>query len=75
MREVISLHVGQCGNQVGTEFWRQARPLTPLALMSTSQRCCEQQLHMSVPRDLVTSAFPFVASGQSLTIGSVHTHV
>ena len=24
-REVVSLHVGQCGNQVGTEFWRQVR--------------------------------------------------
>ena len=22
-REIISLHVGQCGNQLGTEFWRQ----------------------------------------------------
>lgn len=23
MREIITLQVGQCGNQVGTEFWRQ----------------------------------------------------
>jgi tubulin gamma len=22
-REVITLQVGQCGNQIGTEFWKQ----------------------------------------------------
>ena len=22
-REIITLQVGQCGNQVGTEFWKQ----------------------------------------------------
>ena len=22
-REVISLHVGQCGNQIGSEFWKR----------------------------------------------------
>jgi tubulin gamma len=22
-REIITLQVGQCGNQIGTEFWRQ----------------------------------------------------
>ena len=21
MREIVSLHIGQCGNQVGTKFW------------------------------------------------------
>jgi hypothetical protein len=25
-REIISLQVGQCGNQVGSEFWRKVRP-------------------------------------------------
>jgi len=25
-REIITLQVGQCGNQIGSEFWRQARP-------------------------------------------------
>ena len=23
LREVISLHVGQCGNQIGSEFWKR----------------------------------------------------
>ena len=23
--EIITLQVGQCGNQIGSEFWRQAR--------------------------------------------------
>ena len=26
-REIITLQVGQCGNQVGTEFWKQARQM------------------------------------------------
>jgi hypothetical protein len=24
-REIINLQVGQCGNQVGSEFWRKVR--------------------------------------------------
>lgn len=24
-REIISLQVGQCGNQVGSEFWKKVR--------------------------------------------------
>lgn len=24
-REVVSLHVGQCGNQIGSEFWKRVR--------------------------------------------------
>jgi hypothetical protein len=24
-REIITLQVGQCGNQIGSEFWRQVR--------------------------------------------------
>lgn len=25
MREIVTLQVGQCGNQLGTEFWRKVR--------------------------------------------------
>ena len=24
-REIVCLHVGQCGNQIGSEFWKRVR--------------------------------------------------
>ena len=29
-REIITLQVGQCGNQIGSEFWKKVRALAVL---------------------------------------------
>lgn len=33
-REIITLQVGQCGNQIGSEFWKKARshPLSAVVI-------------------------------------------
>lgn len=51
-REIITLQVGQCGNQIGSEFWRQVRGvavLPPLnwalsVLTPTATHCGVSQL-------------------------------
>ncbi len=30
-REIVTLHVGQAGNQIGTEFWKTVRVVLALA--------------------------------------------
>lgn len=38
-REIITLQVGQCGNQIGTEFWKKVRLLTSLARTAMLGNC------------------------------------
>ena len=33
-REIITLQVGQCGNQIGSEFWKKVGEKTVLKLVS-----------------------------------------
>lgn len=32
-REIITIQIGQCGNQVGTEFWSQVRSLLTICII------------------------------------------
>ena len=38
-REIITLQVGQCGNQVGSEFWRKVSHDCECRLLNSGQRC------------------------------------
>lgn len=47
-REIISLQVGQCGNQVGAEFWRKVRAAGPgraVRAPRAARRCAPPALH------------------------------
>lgn len=45
-REIITIQIGQCGNQVGTEFWSQVRSLRMICIMLSCyhQLCREHDI-------------------------------
>lgn len=51
-REIVTLQVGQCGNQIGTEFWKKVRAPQHGHNTSTSKHillsgCCNQPTHLA----------------------------
>ena len=44
MREILSLHLGQCGNQIGSNFWQTISPEHGVALDGTYQGESDLQL-------------------------------
>ena len=41
-REIITLQVGQCGNQIGSEFWKKVSLLNKIVQVSLCADCKKQ---------------------------------